>query len=155
MIIFVSGNALGRSVQKNLGAMNLWMDPFPVVKENLRAGISVCEQWTAACEYLTGQLWQRYTPHPWKNEKYLPEFLCKLGKRLEEVFCSCISILVQRTTPGCRKKNQLVNRCSYPGNLDYQISSWNNFLKPGCCMSCQSFYAMQPSIYPTFSRRLD
>ncbi|CAI9593487.1 unnamed protein product, partial [Staurois parvus] len=85
-LLEIIGNALGRSVQKNLGAMNLWTDPFPVVKENLRAGISVCEQWTAACEYLTGQLWQRYTPHPWKNEKYFPEFLYKLGKRLEEVF---------------------------------------------------------------------
>ncbi|XP_018422828.1 PREDICTED: cytoplasmic dynein 2 heavy chain 1 [Nanorana parkeri] len=85
-LLEIIGNALGRSVQKNLGALNLWTDPFPEVKEKLRAGINVCEQWTAACEHLTGQLWQRYTPHPWKNEKYFPEFLYKLGKRLEEVF---------------------------------------------------------------------
>ena len=35
--------------------------------------------------HLTGQVWQRYVPHPWRNEKYFPETLDKLGKRLEEV----------------------------------------------------------------------
>ncbi|XP_068122972.1 cytoplasmic dynein 2 heavy chain 1 isoform X2 [Hyperolius riggenbachi] len=85
-LLEITGNALGRCVQKSIGALNLWTDPFPVVKENLRAGITVCEQWTAACEHLTGQLWRRYMPHQWKNEKYFPEFLHKLGKRLEEVF---------------------------------------------------------------------
>ncbi|KAG8584671.1 hypothetical protein GDO81_004716 [Engystomops pustulosus] len=85
-LLEIIGNALGRCVQKNLGKMNLWTDPFPTVKQNLRAGITVCDQWTAACDHLTGQLWRRYTPHPWKKEKYLPESIQNLGRRLEEVF---------------------------------------------------------------------
>ncbi|XP_073518216.1 cytoplasmic dynein 2 heavy chain 1 isoform X2 [Phyllobates terribilis] len=85
-LLEITGNTLGRCVQKNLAEMNLWTDPFPAVKEKLRAGIAVCEQWTAACEHLTGQLWRRYTPHPWKNDKYIPESLHNLGRRLEEVF---------------------------------------------------------------------
>ncbi|KAM9321467.1 cytoplasmic dynein 2 heavy chain 1 [Gastrophryne carolinensis] len=84
-LLEIIGNSLGGCVQKHLGALNLWTDPFSGVKENLRAGITVCEQWTVACEHLTGQLWRRYTPHPWKKEKYVPESVHKLGKRLEEV----------------------------------------------------------------------
>ena len=52
----------------------------------MKAGISICEQWVTACSHLTGQVWQRYVPHLWKNEKYFPETLDKLGKRLEEVY---------------------------------------------------------------------
>lgn len=81
----VLGGSLGRYVQRKLAALNLWEDAFHSVKENLKAGILICEQWVSACEYLTGQLWQRYTLHPWKNEKYFPESLAKLGKRLDEV----------------------------------------------------------------------
>ncbi|XP_069615312.1 cytoplasmic dynein 2 heavy chain 1 [Ranitomeya imitator] len=85
-LLEITGNTLGRCVQKNLTEMNLWTEPFPAVKETLRAGIAVCEQWTAACEHLTGQLWRHYTPHLWKHEKYIPESLHNLGRRLEEVF---------------------------------------------------------------------
>ncbi|MGH0159576.1 UNVERIFIED_CONTAM: hypothetical protein FKN15_075087 [Acipenser sinensis] len=81
----VIGSALGRYVQKKLGPVKLWEDPFHTVKEKLRAGISVCEQWVGACDYLTGQLWRRYTPHQWQNNKYSPERLENLTKRLEEV----------------------------------------------------------------------
>ena len=79
------GGSFGRFVQKKLGTLNLWEDPYYLVKENVKAGISICEQWVTACSHLTGQVWQRYVPHPWKNEKYFPETLDKLGKRLEEV----------------------------------------------------------------------
>ncbi|NXC70641.1 DYHC2 protein, partial [Anhinga anhinga] len=84
-LLDVIGGSLGRYVQRKLAALNLWEDAFHSVKENLKAGILICEQWVSACEYLTGQLWQRYTLHPWKNEKYFPESLAKLGKRLDEV----------------------------------------------------------------------
>ncbi|KAK2517345.1 hypothetical protein Q9233_013201 [Columba guinea] len=84
-LLDVIGGSLGRYVQRKLAALKLWEDAFHSVKENLKAGILICEQWVSACEYLTGQLWQRYTPHPWKNEKYFPELLAKLGKRLDEV----------------------------------------------------------------------
>ncbi|KAM4699205.1 cytoplasmic dynein 2 heavy chain 1 [Discoglossus pictus] len=84
-LIDIIGNSLGRCIQKNLGSLNLWKDQFHIVKENLRAGITVCEQWTTACGHLTGQLWRRYTPHPWKNEQYSSSSLTNLGKRLEEV----------------------------------------------------------------------
>uniref|UniRef100_A0A8B9E7P0 Cytoplasmic dynein 2 heavy chain 1 n=1 Tax=Anser cygnoides TaxID=8845 RepID=A0A8B9E7P0_ANSCY len=84
-LLDVIGSCLGRFVQRKLAALNLWEDAFHTVKENLKAGILICEQWASACEYLTGQLWQRYTLHQWKNEKYFPESLVKLSKRLDEV----------------------------------------------------------------------
>uniref|UniRef100_A0A671EFV8 Dynein cytoplasmic 2 heavy chain 1 n=1 Tax=Rhinolophus ferrumequinum TaxID=59479 RepID=A0A671EFV8_RHIFE len=84
-LLDIIGGSFGRFVQKKLGTLNLWEDPYYLVKENLKAGISICEQWVIACNHLTGQVWQRYIPHPWKNEKYFPETLDKLGKRLEEV----------------------------------------------------------------------
>ncbi|KAG7470921.1 hypothetical protein MATL_G00119020 [Megalops atlanticus] len=81
----VIGGALGRYVQKKLSSLKLWEDPFFTVKESLRAGIAVCEQWVGACEHLTGQLWKRYTPHQWTGDKYLPQTLHSLAQRLEEV----------------------------------------------------------------------
>uniref|UniRef100_A0A672TN04 Cytoplasmic dynein 2 heavy chain 1 n=1 Tax=Strigops habroptila TaxID=2489341 RepID=A0A672TN04_STRHB len=84
-LLDVIGGSLGRYVQRKLAALNLWKDAFHSVKENVKAGIFICEQWVSACEYLTGQLWQCYTLHPWKNDKYFPESLAKLGKRLDEV----------------------------------------------------------------------
>ncbi|KAJ7398962.1 hypothetical protein BTVI_119896 [Pitangus sulphuratus] len=83
-LLDVIGGSLGRYVQRKLATLNFWEDAFHSVKENIKAGILICEQWVSACEYLTGQLWQRYTLHPWKNEKYSPELLAKLGKRLDE-----------------------------------------------------------------------
>ncbi|XP_032214095.1 cytoplasmic dynein 2 heavy chain 1 isoform X5 [Mustela erminea] len=84
-LLDIIGGSFGRFVQKKLGTLNLWEDPYYLVKDNLKAGISVCEQWVTACNHLTGQVWQRYVPHLWKNERYFPETLDKLGKRLEEV----------------------------------------------------------------------
>uniref|UniRef100_A0A8D2JAH6 Dynein cytoplasmic 2 heavy chain 1 n=1 Tax=Varanus komodoensis TaxID=61221 RepID=A0A8D2JAH6_VARKO len=84
-LLDIIAGALGRFVQKKLGTLNLWEDSYHIVKENLKAGIMICEQWVAACDHLTGQLWQRYTPHLWQAEKFVPEILGKLGKRLEEV----------------------------------------------------------------------
>ncbi|XP_068004360.1 cytoplasmic dynein 2 heavy chain 1 [Melanerpes formicivorus] len=84
-LLDVIGGSLGRYVQRKLSALNLWEDSFHNVKENVKAGILICEQWVSACEYLTGQLWQRYALHPWKNEKHFPESLARLGKRLDEV----------------------------------------------------------------------
>uniref|UniRef100_A0A8C5PRQ6 Dynein cytoplasmic 2 heavy chain 1 n=1 Tax=Leptobrachium leishanense TaxID=445787 RepID=A0A8C5PRQ6_9ANUR len=85
-LLDITGNALGRCVQKKLGTLRLWNDQFPTVRESLRAGISVCEQWTSVCERLTGQLWRRFVPHPWKSETYTPVYITRLGKRLEEIF---------------------------------------------------------------------
>ncbi|XP_040514464.1 cytoplasmic dynein 2 heavy chain 1 isoform X1 [Gallus gallus] len=84
-LLDVIGSCLGRFVQRKLATLNLWEDAFHIVKENIKAGILICEQWVSACEYLTGQLWQRYTLHQWKNEKYIPESLIELCKRLDEV----------------------------------------------------------------------
>ncbi|XP_077984893.1 cytoplasmic dynein 2 heavy chain 1-like [Glandiceps talaboti] len=81
----VVGGALGRYVQRKLGSLDLWRDPFHKVKEALRSGIAICERWVVACEQLTVQFWKRYTPHQWKGEKYVPEGLGSLGNRLEEV----------------------------------------------------------------------
>ncbi|XP_036284565.1 cytoplasmic dynein 2 heavy chain 1-like [Pipistrellus kuhlii] len=84
-LLDIIGGSFGRFVQRKLGTLSLWEDPYYLVKENLKAGISICEQWVTACNHLTGQVWQRYVPHPWKSGKYFPETLDKLGKRLEEV----------------------------------------------------------------------
>uniref|UniRef100_G3VCU8 Dynein cytoplasmic 2 heavy chain 1 n=1 Tax=Sarcophilus harrisii TaxID=9305 RepID=G3VCU8_SARHA len=84
-LLDIIGGSFGRFVQKKLGTLNIWEDAFHLVKDNLKAGITICEQWVVACNHLTGQMWQRYVPHPWKNEKYFPESLDKLGKRLKEV----------------------------------------------------------------------
>uniref|UniRef100_H3AMW9 Uncharacterized protein n=1 Tax=Latimeria chalumnae TaxID=7897 RepID=H3AMW9_LATCH len=84
-LLDIIGGTLGRFVQKKLGLLNLWEDPFHIVKENLKASITICEQWVVACDHLTGQVWHRYVPHQWKNEKYFPESLDKFVKRLEEV----------------------------------------------------------------------
>ncbi|XP_070553238.1 cytoplasmic dynein 2 heavy chain 1-like isoform X2 [Ptychodera flava] len=81
----VIGGAFGRYVQRKLGSLDLWRDPFHKVKEALRSSIAICERWVAACETLTVQFWKRYTPHQWKGEKYVPEGLVNLGARLEEV----------------------------------------------------------------------
>ncbi|XP_053561557.1 cytoplasmic dynein 2 heavy chain 1 [Bombina bombina] len=84
-LLDIIGNSLSRCVQQNLGRLNLWEDPFHIVKEKLKAGMTVCEQWAAACDHLTGHIWRRYTPHPWKNDQFSSSSLNNLGKRLEEV----------------------------------------------------------------------
>ncbi|XP_061575223.1 dynein cytoplasmic 2 heavy chain 1 isoform X3 [Cololabis saira] len=81
----VIGGALGRYVQKKLGDLKIFVEPFVLVRENLRMGVSICEQWVAACEHLTGQLWKRHAPHPWKGNKHCPLTLDCLVKRLNEV----------------------------------------------------------------------
>ncbi|TNN71605.1 Cytoplasmic dynein 2 heavy chain 1 [Liparis tanakae] len=81
----VIGGALGRFVQRKLSGLKIFEVPFVSVRENLRTGVSVCEQWVAACEHLTGQVWKRHTPHPWKGNKHRPQTLHCLAKRLDEV----------------------------------------------------------------------
>ncbi|KAK2912607.1 hypothetical protein Q8A73_006720 [Channa argus] len=51
----VLGGALGRYVQRKLSAIKIFEEPFVSVKENLRTGAAICEQWVVACEHLTGQ----------------------------------------------------------------------------------------------------
>ncbi|KAB1272093.1 Cytoplasmic dynein 2 heavy chain 1 [Camelus dromedarius] len=47
-LLDIIGGSFGRFVQKKLGTLNLWEDPYYLVKENLKAGISICEQWVLA-----------------------------------------------------------------------------------------------------------
>ncbi|XP_072546992.1 cytoplasmic dynein 2 heavy chain 1 isoform X2 [Salminus brasiliensis] len=81
----VIGSSLGRFVQKKLCVLRLWEDPYLTVRESLREGMAVCEQWAAACEHLTGQVWKRYSPHLWEGDKLHPQGLHNLMQRLEEV----------------------------------------------------------------------
>uniref|UniRef100_A0A3Q1F2C8 Dynein heavy chain tail domain-containing protein n=1 Tax=Acanthochromis polyacanthus TaxID=80966 RepID=A0A3Q1F2C8_9TELE len=81
----VVGGALGRFVQKKLSALKIFQEPFVSVRENLRTAVSICEQWVIACEHLTGQVWKRHIPHPWKGNKHCPQSLHCLAKRLNEV----------------------------------------------------------------------
>ncbi|KPP72256.1 cytoplasmic dynein 2 heavy chain 1-like [Scleropages formosus] len=81
----VIGSALARYVQKKLSSVKLWEEPFFIVRENLRAGLAVCEHWAGTCEHLTGQLWKRYGPHQWRGDKHRPQLLQSLASRLEEI----------------------------------------------------------------------
>uniref|UniRef100_A0A3Q0T4R8 Cytoplasmic dynein 2 heavy chain 1 n=1 Tax=Amphilophus citrinellus TaxID=61819 RepID=A0A3Q0T4R8_AMPCI len=81
----VVGGALGRFVQRKLSGLKIFEEPFVLVRENLRTGFAICEQWVVACEHLTGQVWKRYAPHPWKGNKHCPQTLHCLAKRLNEV----------------------------------------------------------------------
>ncbi len=57
--------------------------------------MAVCEQWVVACEHLTGQVWKRYSPHPWSREKHHPQGLQSLAQRLEEVRLTPVNHLMQ------------------------------------------------------------
>jgi dynein heavy chain 2 len=95
----VSGGALGRYVQKKLSGVKLFLDPFLSVRESLRVGLVICEQWVSACEHLSGQVWKRYAPYPWKGDKHRPQALHSLAQRLDEVRCtSCQSFSVSLTS---------------------------------------------------------
>ena len=80
-----TAGALGRYVQHKLSELDLWKGPYGRVKENLRSGLMICERWVGACETLTSQFWKRYGPNPWKEDKFTPDSLSQLAKRLEEV----------------------------------------------------------------------
>ncbi|XP_071781183.2 cytoplasmic dynein 2 heavy chain 1 [Centroberyx gerrardi] len=81
----VIGGALGRYVQRKLSGLKIFEEPFVSVREKLRVGVVICEQWVAACEHLTGQVWKRHAPHPWKGNKHCPQTLHCLAQRLDEV----------------------------------------------------------------------
>ncbi|XP_026994578.2 cytoplasmic dynein 2 heavy chain 1 isoform X2 [Tachysurus fulvidraco] len=81
----VIGFSLARFVQRKLCVLHLWEEPYSSVRESLKLGVAVCEQWTAACEHLSSQVWKRYSPHPWSGEKHSPLGLNDLTHRLQEV----------------------------------------------------------------------
>ncbi|XP_065833043.1 cytoplasmic dynein 2 heavy chain 1-like isoform X2 [Oscarella lobularis] len=81
----VVGGALCCFVQRQLGELDFWRGPYHAVKESLAMGQMVCEKWASAVEQLTGQMWKRYGPHPWKGEKYSAEGVQQFGRRLEEI----------------------------------------------------------------------
>ncbi|KAJ8027756.1 Cytoplasmic dynein 2 heavy chain 1 [Holothuria leucospilota] len=81
----VTGGSLGRFIQRKLASFNLWLDPYHKVKESLQVGISISDRWVAICEKLTEQFWKRDPIHPWKGNKFVPENISSLSKRLQEV----------------------------------------------------------------------
>ncbi|XP_029374274.1 cytoplasmic dynein 2 heavy chain 1 isoform X3 [Echeneis naucrates] len=81
----IIGGALGRYVQKKLSDVKIFEGPFVPVRESLRMGAAICEQWVEACNHLTGQVWKRYETHVWKGNKHSPQTLHCLAKRLDEV----------------------------------------------------------------------
>ncbi len=48
-------------MQRKLSGLKIFEEPFVSVRENLRMGVSICEQWVVACEHLTGQVGKRST----------------------------------------------------------------------------------------------
>lgn len=54
--VHVQGGAMGRYVQRKLSGLKIFEEPFVSVRENLRTGVAICEQWVVACEHLTGQV---------------------------------------------------------------------------------------------------
>uniref|UniRef100_A0A7N9ATV1 Cytoplasmic dynein 2 heavy chain 1 n=1 Tax=Mastacembelus armatus TaxID=205130 RepID=A0A7N9ATV1_9TELE len=81
----VIGGDLGRCVQRKLSGLKIFEESFISIRDNLRMSIAICEQWVVACEHLTGQVWKRYAPHPWKGNKHCPQILHCLATRLDEV----------------------------------------------------------------------
>ncbi|XP_028817493.1 cytoplasmic dynein 2 heavy chain 1 isoform X3 [Denticeps clupeoides] len=111
----VIGGALGGYVQKKLSSLKLWEDLFLSVKENLKAGLAVCEQWSGACEHLTGQQWKRYAPHPWKGDKHQPNGLQNLAQRLEEVLMiRTVQEKLLRLLPGSKQQAVSASRVFEP-----------------------------------------
>lgn len=53
----VLGGALGRYVQRKLSGLKIFEEQFVSVRESLRMGVAICEQWVEACDHLTGQVW--------------------------------------------------------------------------------------------------
>lgn len=94
-----AGLTLGRFVQKKLCVLHLWEDPYLTVRESLREGVAVCEQWVAACDHLTGQVWKRFSPHLWEEETLRPHGLTNLTQRLEEVRHTCPADLLLMNGP--------------------------------------------------------
>lgn len=46
-------------MQRKLSSLKIFDETFVSVRENLRTGIAICEQWVVACEHLTGQVWKK------------------------------------------------------------------------------------------------
>lgn len=82
---FISASSIGRYVKKKLSEVDIWFGPYIKIHEALRSAITVCETWISACESLTLHLWKRYSPHPWKGNKFVPKHLQQLAQRIEEV----------------------------------------------------------------------
>lgn len=80
-----AGFSLARFVQKKLCALRLWEEPYSSVRESLKMGVAVCEQWVEVCEHLSSQVWKRYSLHPWSGETHRPLGLHDLTRRLQEV----------------------------------------------------------------------
>uniref|UniRef100_A0A3Q3LA71 Dynein cytoplasmic 2 heavy chain 1 n=1 Tax=Labrus bergylta TaxID=56723 RepID=A0A3Q3LA71_9LABR len=81
----VIGGVLGRYVQRKLSNLKIFEEPFVSMREKLKTGVAICEQWVVACEHLTGQVWKRHAPHSWKGNMHCPQTLHCLAKRLDEV----------------------------------------------------------------------
>lgn len=47
-------------MQRKLSGLKIFEEPFVSVREHLRTGIAICEQWGVACEHLTGQVWKSW-----------------------------------------------------------------------------------------------
>lgn len=67
VFLCVQGGDLGRYVQRKLSGLKIFAEPFGSVKENLKTGVSICEQWVAACEHLTGQVISVTAPSSGRN----------------------------------------------------------------------------------------
>ncbi|KAM9359311.1 cytoplasmic dynein 2 heavy chain 1 isoform 6-T6 [Symphorus nematophorus] len=111
----VIGGTLGRYVQRKLSGIKIFEEPFLSVRENLRTGIAICEQWVVACEHLTGQVWKRHAPHPWKGNKHCPQTLHCLAKRLDEVVTlRMVHEKLLRLLPGGRQQALTSDRVFEP-----------------------------------------
>lgn len=84
-LLDVSGGLLGRCIQKKISKENLWKSSYSTIKELLKSGQSVCERWVHTCQMLTAQFWKRFVAHPWRGEKFVPDNLLQLKRRLDEI----------------------------------------------------------------------
>jgi len=82
-VFTVIGSALGRRVQRVIGAVELWTAPFSQVRTLLRDGAGVLERWATAAKQLSGTFW---TVEPaWVGGAFADPFILALVARLEEI----------------------------------------------------------------------
>lgn len=102
-IFCVQGGDLGRYVQRKLSGVKIFAEPFLSVKENLKTGVSICEQWVAACEHLTGQVISVTAESSALNffSEYQTERTVSVavGEILEMTFLSVAGVEATRSSP--------------------------------------------------------
>ncbi|RKO94668.1 hypothetical protein BDK51DRAFT_21975 [Blyttiomyces helicus] len=72
-------------VQEKLSPTNVMIESYFLVKENLRAGVQVCERWELVLVTLTTRFWANFALHPWTGSRYTFAPLSSFTARLKQI----------------------------------------------------------------------